>query len=107
MPGYSKTHQINIVFYINSNPDCDLLTELKCIAEPRDDDKLLCANMDTVSGWDDCLAQDSVRIQCPKNHYPCNNLKESTGFKEFICGTTCEDHGGKRTTCFADSDGDD
>ena len=97
---------------IKRNPD--LFSELKCIAEPRDDDTLLCANMDTVSsigwdedGWEGCSSVGSVRIQCPKDHYPCNNLMESTGFTEFHCGLTCDEHGGKRTTCFADSDGDD
>ena len=87
--------------------------ELRCIGEPRTDDTLLCADQETVSsiGWDEvgwrgCAARGSVRIQCPQGHYPCNYLLESTGFTEFHCGLTCDEHGGKRD-CFVDENGDD
>ena len=78
--------------------------EVRCVAEPRDDDKLLCADGDTGSKWTGCVDRGSVRIQCPKNFYPCNNMNSNN---EFICSSDCSKHGDKRTTCYADSDGDD
>ena len=94
------------VYCVTSNIKCkpDLFSELKCIAEPRDDDKLLCADGDTGSKWTGCVDRGSVRIQCPKNSFPCNNMNSNN---EFICSSDCSKHGDKRTTCYADSDGDD
>ena len=79
-------------------------TEVRCVAEPRDDDKLLCADENTGAKWKGCVNRGSVRIQCPKNNYPCNNMNSNN---EFVCSTDCTKHGGKRTTCYADSNGDD
>ena len=77
---------------------------MRCVAQPRNDDKLLCADGDTGSKWTGCVDRGSVRIQCPKNSYPCNNMNSNN---EFICSSDCSKHGDKRTTCYADSDGDD
>jgi len=78
--------------------------EVRCVAEPRDDDKLLCADENTGAKWKGCVNRGSVRIQCPKNTYPCNNMNSNN---EFVCSSDCTKHGGKRTTCYADSNGDD
>ena len=86
--------------------ECFCCAEVRCIAEPRDDDYLLCADGETGSKWKGCVDRGSVRIQCPKNKYPCNNMNSNN---EFVCSSDCSKygHGGKRTTCYADSNGDD
>jgi len=68
--------------------------ESDCIGEPRDDDKLLCADGKTGSLWDGCVARGSFRVQCPRGYYPCNQLKANG--KVFHCDTSCQEYGGKR-----------
>ena len=75
--------------------------ELECYAEPRTDDrKLLCANGDLVDTWGGCYDAGSVRVQCPKGHYPCNSLRKDSKGKEFICSTNCDKHGGGKRDCY-------
>ena len=90
--------------YYCQNDYLFVCAEVRCVAEPRDDDKLLCADGNTGSKWTGCVDRGSVRIQCPKNSFPCNNMNSNN---EFICSSDCSKHGDKRTTCYADSDGDD
>ena len=69
---------------------------LVCIGEPREDDKLLCADGKTGAQWNGCVNRGVDRLQCPKGFYPCNQLN-SNG--QFHCDPTCKDNGGKRS-CF-------
>ena len=61
-----------------------------CVGQPYDTDKLVClkgAKYDLYDDGDGCVDDGSVRIQCPKNYYPCNYLR-SNG-KEFQCRKDC------------------
>ena len=55
---------------------------------------LECANGNYVSSWNGCINQDSVRVRCPKDHIPCNDLA-GNGI-EFGCWYDCTGHGGVR-----------
>ena len=55
---------------------------------------LECANGNTVSKWNGCIDQGSVRVRCPKDHLPCNDLA-GNGI-EFGCWHDCTGHGGVR-----------
>merc|ERR1712242_426586 len=71
--------------------------DMKCIPEPRKDSKkLLCSDGKTATTWGGCYSRDSVRIQCKKNHYPCNKLRSLSNGQEFICSLDCSDKGGYR-----------
>ena len=79
----------------------EIILELECYAEPRTDDKkLLCANGYLVDTWAGCYAMGSVRVQCPKGHYPCNKLRKESKGTEFICSTDCDENGGGKRDCF-------
>ena len=74
--------------------------EIRCVTEPtRDSDKLLCLDGKTVDKWNGCINRGSVRVQCPKGYYPCNQLRDNG--KEFMCGKTCNNNGGKRECEFS------
>ena len=90
--------------YYCQNDHLLVCTELRCVAEPRTDDKVMCADLSVQDYSSGECSDKGGRLQCPKNKYPCNNLNS---YNEFICDFTCEEHGGKRTTCYANSDGDD
>ena len=65
-----------------------------CLGEPRDDDKLLCADGETADIWSGCFDRGSVRIQCPRGTYPCNNLRIASNYTEFQCYSNCKNFGG-------------
>ena len=80
-----------------------LVVSMDCLPEPRDDDKLLCADGEMIDldieneiGWGGCYDRGSVRVQCPQNYYPCNNLRKASDYKEFICSKDCSKRGGIR-----------
>ena len=60
---------------------------------------LECANGNYVSSWNGCINQDSVRVRCPKDHFPCNDLA-GNGI-EFSCWHNCTGHGGVKE-CLAE-----
>ena len=90
--------------YYCQNDYLFVCAELRCVAEPRGDDRVGCANGDGVAFSSGACSLRGGRLQCPKNHYPCNSLNS---YNDFICDPTCDGHGGKRTTCYVDSNGDD
>ena len=53
---------------------------------------LECANGNFAASWDGCLDQGSVRIRCPRDYFPCNDL--SGNRIEFGCWENCTGHGG-------------
>ena len=53
---------------------------------------LECANGDFASSWGGCLNQGSLRIRCPRDYFPCNDL--SGNRIEFSCRENCTRHGG-------------
>ena len=61
---------------------------------------LECANGNFAKGWNGCLEQGSVRVRCPKDHVPCNDLS-SNGI-DFSCWYSCTSHGGLKE-CLNDS----
>ena len=69
--------------------------DMRCFAEPRTSGQAKqprCADGKTYSaGWTKCRDNGSVRIQCPKSHYPCEALTGSAELPEFKCGTACAD----------------
>ena len=67
---------------------------MECYSESRFDDKLLCSDGSVQDKWTGCVDNNSVRVQCPKGHVPCNKLN-SNG--EFVCSTDCSNHDGDRT----------
>lgn len=73
---------------------CMIFSDVVCIGEQRDDNKLLCSDGELTDSWDweGCSLRGTVRIQCPEDYYPCNNLRS----KEFVCDKTCDNDGGKR-----------
>ena len=78
-----------------------------CIGEPREDEKLLCSDGELIdiekdADWSGCFDRGSVRVQCPKDYYPCNKLRKSSDYKEFICAKDCSNKGGKRDCNFHD-----
>ena len=58
---------------------------------------LECANGNSVSSWNGCVEQGSVRVRCPKDQMPCNDLA-GNGI-EFSCWHDCKGHGGLKN-CF-------
>ena len=65
---------------------------MKCYATPRSSGgskELRCANGDLESDWDGCVDEESVRIQCPKDTYPCNGLRGTAEYPEFMCNEGC------------------
>jgi len=70
------------------------LNDIQCYSVPSTSEQLECANGKMGDRWDGCIDQGSVRVRCPKGHYPCNELRNNG--KEFKCSTTCEKQGGKR-----------
>ena len=64
-----------------------------CFSTPTNSTKLLeCANGNIATKWDGCIKQNSLRVRCPKNHLPCNDLARNG--KEFSCFADCSAHGG-------------
>ena len=61
---------------------------------------LECANGEFVTGWDGCINQGSIRVRCPKDSFPCNDLR-SNGV-EFLCADNCRNYGGRKD-CSNDS----
>ena len=47
-----------------------------------------------MSSWSGCINQGSVRVRCPKDHLPCNDLA-GNGI-EFGCWHDCTGRGGVR-----------
>ena len=68
-----------------------------CYAASLNIDKLECANGNLVDQRDGCLKQNSFRVRCPKNKFPCNEL--AVNKKEFGCHFDCSNHGGVKD-CF-------
>ena len=60
---------------------------------------LECANGIFVARWNGCIDQGSVRVRCPKAHFPCNDL--ASNGTEFSCWNDCTTHGGIKD-CFAE-----
>ena len=61
---------------------------------PANTNMLECANGNYGPRWAGCLNQGSVRVRCPANHYPCNDLA-GNGI-EFSCWFNCANHGGDK-----------
>merc|ERR1712060_415135 len=63
--------------------------DMKCIAAPRKDKNFLrCADGElgynrNPTKWEGCRNQNSVRIQCPQDHFPCNALTGNASHPEF------------------------
>ena len=53
---------------------------------------LECANGEFVATWDGCMEQESFRIRCPKEFFPCKDLADNR--VEFGCWKDCTGHGG-------------
>ena len=53
-----------------------------------------CANGKFGKIWAGCINQGSVRVRCPKDHIPCNDLAENG--LEFSCFNGCQTHGGRK-----------
>ena len=83
-----------------------LVVSMYCLPEPRENHTLLCADGTEIAldiektgdagGWGGCHARGSVRVQCPQNYYPCNNLRKASDDKEFLCSKDCSTRGGYR-----------
>ena len=87
---FNSSWFVHIICTYNDFYDLDL----KCISNPRTDSKkLLCSDGETSSTWGGCSNRDAPRIQCKKDHYPCNQLKNDN---EFICSLDCSSRGGIR-----------
>ena len=70
-----------------------ILSDFVCIGESREDDKLLCT-------WSGCYDRGTIRIQCPKDHYPCNDRRKDSDYNEFLCYGNCDNYGGYRECHF-------
>ena len=70
-----------------------------CYAESTNVGQLECANGNLGDTWDGCLHQNSVRVRCPKNNFPCNAV--ATNKQEFKCKADCSEHGGIKE-CFTE-----
>ena len=68
-----------------------------CYAASLNIDKLECANGNLGNLWDGCMKQNSLRVRCPKDKFPCNELAGNK--KEFSCYFDCSNHGGVKE-CF-------
>ena len=65
-----------------------------CYSNPTNSFVLECANGDFAKPWSGCIDQGSVRVRCPRNTYPCNDLV-GNGI-EFSCWKDCSTHGGPK-----------
>merc|ERR1712060_232587 len=85
--------------------------DMKCFAQPRPRSFLRCSNGELGEQWAGCRNQGSTRIQCPKDHYPCNTLVGNSAFPEFSCSSDCLEKGGNRECgeleCYSESRDDD
>ena len=93
---YSFKHLYN-VYYTFANNLCHLIiVAAECYVTASVNtlwnNGLECANGNTVSKWNGCIDQGSVRVRCPKDHLPCNDLA-GNGI-EFGCWNGCTGHGG-------------
>ena len=71
-----------------------VLSEI-CYSNSTTNEKLQCADGDFAPKWNGCINQDSYRVRCPTNTFPCNDLA-GNGI-EFSCHNDCADHGGRKT----------
>ena len=75
-----------------------VIAESTCYAASSDNvllnNGLECANGNFVASWDGCIDQGSLRVRCPKDFIPCNDLARNE--QEFTCRYDCTDHGGRR-----------
>jgi len=66
--------------------------EPECYVTSTNDNMMECANGQFGRKWNGCVGQDSVRVRCPHNYLPCNDLARN-GI-EFGCWFDCTNHGG-------------
>jgi len=65
-----------------------------CNATSTKTNLMECANGKFGKIWAGCINQGSVRVRCPKDHIPCNDLAENG--LEFSCFNDCQTHGGRK-----------
>ena len=84
-----------------------------CLSSSTSNNETLgCTNGNVANIWTGCIDQGSVRIRCPKDYFPCNELAdhkedwkndwEENGERirkignEFTCSPDCKNHGGPK-----------
>ena len=67
--------------------ELNLNLDMKCHSKSTDNSRMLCSDGSYGKKWNGCTKNDQVRVQCPKEHIPCNKLR--TNGKEFICSVDC------------------